>query len=73
MCWCLVHSKSIFEPSKETAEARRSAAELSRVHMETREMNEAGMMHVEESYKRLGNGIDRLKEETRCMQREIKG
>jgi chromosome segregation ATPase len=65
----LVHSKSIFEQSKEIATAQ---AELSRGQTEIREKIEAGMTRVEESYERLGNGVDKLKEETGYMQKEIK-
>jgi conjugal transfer/entry exclusion protein len=65
----LVHSKSIFEQSKEMATTQ---AELSRGQTEIREKIEAGMTRVEESYERLGNGMDKLKEETGYMQKEIK-
>ena len=65
----LVHSKSIFEQSKEIATTQ---AELSKGQTEIREKIEAGMTHVEESYERLGNGMDKLKEETGYVKREIK-
>ena len=65
----LVHSKSIFEQSKEIATTQ---AQLSKGQSEMREKIEAGNARVEESYERLGNGMDKIKEETGSMQREIK-
>ncbi|KAG0522391.1 hypothetical protein BDA96_07G033000 [Sorghum bicolor] len=65
----LVHSKSISEQSKEIATTQ---AELSKGQIEMKAKIEAGMARVEESYERLGSGMDRLKEETGCMKREIK-
>ncbi|CAD6266543.1 unnamed protein product [Miscanthus lutarioriparius] len=65
----LVHSKSIFEQSKEIATTQ---AELSKGQTEMKEKIEAGMVRVEESYERLGNGMDKLKEETGYVKREIK-
>lgn len=37
-----------------------------------REKIDTGMARVEESYKNLGNGMDKLKEETRYIHKEIK-
>ena len=37
-----------------------------------REKIDTGMARVEESYKSLGNGMDKLKEETRYIHKEIK-
>ncbi|CAD6203886.1 unnamed protein product [Miscanthus lutarioriparius] len=65
----LVHSKSIFEQSKEIATTQ---AELSKGQMEMWGQIEAGMARIEESYERLANGMDKLKEETEYIQREIK-
>ena len=65
----LVHSKSIFEQSKEIATTQ---AQLSKGQSEMREKIEAGNARVEESYERLGNGMDKLKEETGYVKREIK-
>jgi chromosome segregation ATPase len=65
----LVHSKSIFEQSKEIATVQE---ELSKGQTEMKEKIEAGMVRVEESYERLGNGMDKLKEETGYVKREIK-
>jgi hypothetical protein len=64
----LLHSKSIFEQSKEIATAQ---AELGRGQAEMREKIEAGMARVEESYQTLGNGMDKLKQETGYIHKEI--
>lgn len=64
----LLHSKSIFEQSKEIAAAQ---AELGRGQAEMREKIEAGMARVEESYQTLGNGMDKLKQETGYIHKEI--
>lgn len=65
----LVHSKSIFEQSKEIATTQ---AKMSKGQTEIREKIEANMARVEESYKILGNWMDKIKEETGYIQEEIK-
>lgn len=65
----LAHSKNISEQSKEIATAQ---AELREGQTEMREKLEAGMARVEESYESLGDGMDKLKEETGYIQMEVK-
>ncbi|CAN6182448.1 unnamed protein product [Urochloa humidicola] len=65
----LDQSKAIFEQSKEIAAAQKA---LKEGQTEMREKIDDGMARVEESYKSLGDGMDRLKEETGYIQREIK-
>ncbi|OEL36916.1 Protein GAMETE EXPRESSED 1 [Dichanthelium oligosanthes] len=65
----LAHSKAVYEQSKEIAAAQ---AALKEGQTEMREKIDAGMVRVEESYESLGNGMDKLKEETGYIQREIK-
>jgi len=65
----LAHSKAISEQSKKIAAAQ---VDLKEGQIEMREKIDTGMAHVEESYKSLGNGMDKLKEETRYIHKEIK-
>uniref|UniRef100_A0A0D9XE62 Protein GAMETE EXPRESSED 1 n=1 Tax=Leersia perrieri TaxID=77586 RepID=A0A0D9XE62_9ORYZ len=65
----LDHSKAIFEQSKEIAA---SQAALREGQTEMRETIDAGMMRIQESYKSLGKGMDKLKDEAVDIQREIK-
>ena len=65
----LAHSKAISEQSKKIAAAQ---VDLKEGQTEMREKIDTGMARVEESYKSLGNGMDKLKEETRYIHKEIK-
>jgi len=65
----LAHSKAISEQSKKIAAAQ---VDLKEGQTEMREKIDTGMARVEESYKSLGNGMDKLKEETGYIHREIK-
>ncbi|PUZ70885.1 hypothetical protein GQ55_2G271300 [Panicum hallii var. hallii] len=65
----LAHSKAVFEQSKEIAAAQ---VALKEGQTEMREKIDAGMARVEESYESLGNGMDKLKQETGYIHREIK-
>ena len=65
----LAHSKAISEQSKKIAAAQ---VDLKEGQTEMREKIDAGMARVEESYQSIGNGMDKLKEETGYIQREIK-
>ncbi|WVZ65105.1 hypothetical protein U9M48_014525 [Paspalum notatum var. saurae] len=65
----LAHSKTISDQSKDIVAAQ---AELREGQTEMSEKMEAGMARVQESYERLGNGMDKLKNETGYMQKEIK-
>ncbi|KAJ1289851.1 hypothetical protein BS78_02G196800 [Paspalum vaginatum] len=65
----LAHSKTISDQSKDIAAAQ---AELREGQTEMSEKIEAGMARVQESYESLGNGMDKLKNETGYIQMEIK-
>ncbi|CAN6360351.1 unnamed protein product [Urochloa humidicola] len=65
----LDHSKVIFEQSKEIAAAQIALKEGQK---EMREKIDDGMARVQDSYKSLGDGMDKVKEETGYIHREIK-
>ncbi|GJN33872.1 hypothetical protein PR202_gb22500 [Eleusine coracana subsp. coracana] len=65
----LAHSKDIFEQSREISTSQEKLRE-GQTLMEKK--IEAGMVRIEESYKNLGSGMDKLKEETVSIQGEIK-
>jgi chromosome segregation ATPase len=65
----LNHSKAIIEQSREISDAQ---ATLKEGQTEMREKIDEGIARVEDSYQSLGKGMDKLKEETGHMKREIK-
>ncbi|KAL6846217.1 hypothetical protein ACP4OV_023665 [Aristida adscensionis] len=65
----LNHSKAIFEQSRDIAT---SQSELMEGQSKMREKIDEGMTRIQESYKSLGNGMDKLKNETTSIHREIK-
>jgi methyl-accepting chemotaxis protein len=65
----LAHSKQISDHSKEIAATQ---AALKEEQAEMRDKIDAGMERIQESYKTLGNGMDKLKEEAVDIQKEIR-
>ncbi|CAM0951547.1 unnamed protein product [Alopecurus aequalis] len=65
----LEHSREISDQSKEIAA---SQAALKEGQAEMRDKIDAGMERIDESYKSLGSGMDKLKEEAVGIQKEIR-
>jgi chromosome segregation ATPase len=65
----LAHSKEISDQSKEIAA---SQAALKDGQAEMRDKIDAGMERIQESYKTLGNGMEKLREEAVDIQKEIR-
>ncbi|KAM0876728.1 hypothetical protein ACQ4PT_035988 [Festuca glaucescens] len=65
----LAHSRAISDQSKEIAA---SQVMLKEGQAEMREKIDAGMERIQESYVRLGSGMDKLKEEAVDIQNEIR-
>lgn len=63
------HSKAIFEQSREISAAQ---SELKEGQTDLRERLEAGAARLQESYETLGSEMDKLREETMDIEREVK-
>lgn len=64
----LIHSKAIFEKSKEIAS---SQLQLQGGQLEMRAKMESGMAALQASYENLGEGMEKLKEEALVIEKEI--
>lgn len=64
----LIHSKAIFEKSKEIAS---SQLQLQEGQLEMRAKMESGMAALQASYENLGEGMEKLKEEALVIEKEI--
>lgn len=64
----LIHSKAIFEKSKEIAS---SQLQLQEGQLEMRAKMESGMAALQDSYENLGEGMEKLQEEALVIEKEI--
>lgn len=64
----LIHSKAIFEKSREIAS---SQLQLQEGQLEMRAKMESGMAALQDSYENLGEGMEKLKEEALVIEKEI--